>query len=112
MNDVDMSVKKIKKLFNHKDYMLVSNKMVISVIRIIIPTFKIRCDLTDRNGKIGLLIDNVLEDTFNEKYYCVLKNKQTIKLEDKYLYNIIFNNAKQEYSIFEHDEYYEKVEIE
>lgn len=112
MNNTDMSIKKIKKIFDHKDYMLLSNKRVISIIKAILPKFKVRCDLTDRNGKIGTLIDNVYEDINTEQYFFVLKNKQNIKLEDKFLYNIIFNNSKQEYSVYEHDEYYEKIEVE
>jgi hypothetical protein len=106
-----MSIKNIKKLFNHKDYMLLSNKRVIYIVKILLPSFKVRCDLNDRYGKIGSLVENVYEDINSEQYFFILRNKQNIKLEDKFLYNIIFNNAKQEYSVYEHDEYYEKIEV-
>ena len=39
-----------------------------------------------------------------------MKGGETHRLEDKYLYNIIYNQKKDEYSLQEQDEYYEKIE--
>lgn len=110
MNDFDMTVKNIKRIFDHKDYMLISSQRVVTVIKKLLPSFKVRCELNDRNGRIGILITSINEDINHDKYSILLNNNKIIKLEDRYLYNVIFNNIKQEYSVLEHDEYYEKVE--
>ena len=40
-----------------------------------------------------------------------MRGGDTHILEDKYLYNIIYNEKKDNYSLKEHDEYQEKLEI-
>ena len=40
----------------------------------------------------------------------VIMRNETHQLHDRFLYNIIYNNIKKEYSLQEQDEYYEKIE--
>jgi len=65
---------------------------------------KVICDITDRDGKIGIQIVGI------ESIYFILKDKNKVKLYDRFLYNIIYNNKRGEYSLQIQDEYYEKIE--
>ncbi len=111
MDTLKMPIKKIKKIFNHRDYMLISKQLVANLIIALLPKSKVRCDLTDRNGRIGILIRNVEENHTKKEFILELQNSEKITLHDRYLYNIIYNNIRSEYSLIEHDEYYEKIEI-
>jgi hypothetical protein len=104
-------IKKNKKYSNNKDYMLISKQLTSSIIKILLPDKKIRCDLSDRNGKIGILIKNVKIDYSNDIALLELDNNEKVNLDDRYLYNIVYNNIKNEYMLLEHDEYHEKIEL-
>jgi hypothetical protein len=39
-----------------------------------------------------------------------MKSGKIKDLHDRYLYNLIYNIKKNQYSLQEHDEYYEKIE--
>jgi len=72
---------------------------------------KIICNLSDRNGKIGLPIVSIYND-FNDEFSTVkVTSGEKCKLKTNYLYNIIYNNRKNEYSLEEHDVYYEKIPV-
>jgi hypothetical protein len=68
------------------------------------------CDLNDRDGKIGLPIIDIKNSIDDEKCLIVMKDNITHNLHDKYLYNLIFNIKRDNYSLQEHDEYFEKIE--
>ena len=96
---------------NMKDFMYLSKNSTFSKIEDLLANGKkIICDLSDRNGRFGLAIVKV-ENTFEEDD-CVIfmKGGETHRLEDKFLYNIIYCPKKDEYSLQEQDEYYEKIE--
>lgn len=94
-----------------KDYMMLSKNVAFRRLKQLLDNKKtVICDLHDRDGKIGAPIVSVENDI--EKDYCKLqlKNGTVCRLEDKFLYNIIYNLKKNLYSISEHDEYFEKIE--
>jgi hypothetical protein len=70
---------------------------------------KVICDLHDRDGKIGLPIIDITNDIESSTCDVIMKN-ETHQLHDRFLYNIIYNNKKKEYSLQEQDEYFEKIE--
>ena len=71
---------------------------------------KVICDLHDRDGKIGLKIVDIENDFEEDECTLHLKGDETFILEDKFLYNLIYNHKKDQYSLQEQDEYYEKIE--
>jgi hypothetical protein len=93
-----------------KDYMLLSRFVVCSKIEEILSSnLSVICNLTDRDGKIGLPIldvKNVKEDSV-----LILKGEKKHPIKDNFLYNLIYNTKKREYSLEEHDEYFEKIEV-
>lgn len=70
---------------------------------------KVICDLYDKNGKIGLQIVSIENQFDTEKCILTFRNKETYFLHDRFLYNIIYNYKKNEYSLQEQDEYFEKI---
>jgi hypothetical protein len=94
-----------------KDYLYLSKNSVFQkVTQLIDKGKKVICDLHDRDGKIGLQIIG-LQNLFEDES-CILKLKggSTHNLYDKFLYNLIYNVKKGEYSLQEQDEYFEKIE--
>ena len=71
---------------------------------------KVVCDLHDRDGKIGIQIISIKNDIEENHCDITLKDGSIVKLEDKFLYNIIYNVKKDFYSLSEQDEYFEKIE--
>lgn len=95
-----------------KDWMFVSRSFVSSKIKDLINlNKKVICDLHDRDGKIGLQILDIVDDGNGETSTILMKNNEKHKLDDKFLYNLIFNFKKDQYSLIEQDEYYEKIEV-
>lgn len=94
-----------------KDFMYLSkNDTHFKIKDLLNREIKVICDLCDQDGKIGLPIietDNFFED---EKSTLHLKDGSKFYLEDKFLYNLIFNSKKEYYSLQEQDEYFEKIE--
>jgi hypothetical protein len=72
---------------------------------------KVICNLTDRNGKIGIQIVSIYSDYENEVYILNLKNSEKIELKDNYLYNIIYNLQKDIYSLETEEEFFEKLPV-
>lgn len=94
----------------NRDYMLLSRSVVTTRIKELIDgRKKVICDLHDRDGKIGLEIIDVVNDFREETSKVIMKNCQH-ELHDKFLYNLIYNNKRNHYSLQEHDEYFEKIE--
>ena len=96
-----------------RDLMYLSKNVTVKKIKELIEKYKkVICDLHDRNGKIGLqIIDIVDEDNEEETSLVIMKGNETHKLHDKFLYNIIYNTKKNEYSLQEQDEYFEKITV-
>lgn len=115
--DISSKEKRFLDLYNHtttydRDLMLLSKNTTFSKISELLRMGKrVICDLHDRDGKIGLIITDVKNDIESSTCDIIMKNDKH-KLHDRFLYNLIFNNKKDEYSLQEHDEYFEKIEIE
>lgn len=71
---------------------------------------KVICDLHDRNGLIGLPVLDVVNNYEDEFGLIIMKN-ETHQLNDRFLYNLIYNNKLNRYSLQEQDEYFEKLEV-
>lgn len=96
-----------------KDYMMISKNFVVKKVNDLIKLGKkVICDLHDRDGKIGTQILFIEDDIESEFSVVRMKNEQSHKLHDKFLYNLIYNTKKNEYSLEEQDEYFEKLEKE
>lgn len=94
-----------------KDYMMLSKNVAYKRVKQLLDRQKkVICDLHDRDGKIGLQIIEIDNDV--EKEFCEMKIKDgsIVKLQDKFLYNIIYSIKKDNYSLIEQDEYFEKIE--
>jgi hypothetical protein len=72
---------------------------------------KVICNLTDRWGKIGEEVISIYNNFEEEKSTIGLKNGKEVELKDNFLYNILYNHKKDEYSLESHDEYYEKIPV-
>jgi len=94
-----------------KDYMYLSKNEAFNKVKGLLEKGKsVICDIYDRNGKIGLPITSIENDFSDET--CIVKMKgETCKLQDKFLYNIIYNNKRDRYSLQTQDEYFEPITI-
>lgn len=94
-----------------KDLMLLSKNSACNRIGGMIESGKkVICDLCDRDGKIGLQIIQVENNHQEETCTITMKGGIEHPLDDRFLYNIIYNKKKDSYSLQEHDEYHEKIE--
>jgi hypothetical protein len=96
-----------------KDFLLLSRHSAAVRIQTLIESGKkVICDLTDRDGKIGLLITSAECSIEEEECILKLKGGQNASMKDSFLYNIGYDMKRDRYSLTEHDEYYEKTEID
>ena len=103
--------KKIFVVDTDKDYMYLSkNVVVVKIKELISLKKKVICDLHDRDGRIGLYILEVLDDHQEETSTILMRGDEKHELHDNFLYNLIYNISKDEYSLQEQDEYFEKIE--
>lgn len=94
-----------------KDFMYLSKNSTYDKVKDLIDkSRRVICDLHDRDGKIGLRIIDIENDFEEDECILHLKGSETFILEDKFLYNLIYNKNRDEYSLQEQDEYYEKIE--
>jgi hypothetical protein len=94
-----------------RDFVYLSKNSTFSKVSQLIENGKkVICDLHDKDGRIGLQIIGLENDFEKERCVLNLKGGETYFLYDKFLYNIIYNTKKGEYSLQEQDEYYEKIE--
>ncbi|NBP03917.1 MAG: hypothetical protein EBU90_28235 [Proteobacteria bacterium] len=99
--------------FENKDFMLLSKCSVSQKIKEIINSnILIICNLHDRNGKFGLKVVDLEVDYTTESVSVIMTGSTTHPLDDKFLYNLIYNPIKKQYSLEEHDEYFEKIEVD
>jgi hypothetical protein len=95
-----------------RDYMMLSkNSTSKKVKELLEKDKKIICDLHDRNGKFGLQIIDITDDFESEESLIIMKSDEKHKMHDKFLYNIIYNIKKNQYSLQEQDEYFEKLNV-
>jgi hypothetical protein len=96
-----------------KDIMYLSKNTTCERVRTLLDgNMMVICDLSDRNGKIGLPIINI-DNTHSEDDCTVfMKGNETYKLQDRFLYNLIYNQKLNKYSLQEQGEYYEKINHE
>ena len=94
-----------------KDFLYISKNSAFKKISELLEIGKkVICDLHDRNGKIGLDITGI-ENNFEEDTCIItMKGGEKHHLHDKFLYNLIYSIKKDEYSLQEQDEYFEKIE--
>jgi hypothetical protein len=94
-----------------KDFMYLSkNSTYLRIEDLLNESRTVICNLHDKYGKIGLKITRI-ENTFEDDICTIfMKGDEKHNLEDKFLYNIIYNTKKDEYSLQEQDEYFEKIE--
>lgn len=71
---------------------------------------KVMCDLHDRNGLIGLPVLDVVNN-YEDDFGLIIMKNETHQLNDRFLYNLIYNNKLNRYSLQEQDEYFEKLEV-
>jgi hypothetical protein len=71
---------------------------------------KVICDLQDRDGQIALPILD-LQNNYDDEFGLIIMKNETHKLNDKFLYNLIYNKKLNRYSLQEQDEYFEKLEV-
>lgn len=93
-----------------RDYKLLSKENIVERIRFILPKKKVICNLEDNDGRIGSPIISINND-FHGECSLLLKNEMVYKLGDNFLYNLVFNNKRDLYSLEAEDEYYEEIEI-
>lgn len=111
--------KRFLDLYNHttddleKDFMYLSKNTAYERIKILLDNKKIIvCDLYDRDGRIGLNIQSI-ENNFNSENCVIFMTHDTVHtLEDRFLYNLIYNHKKDKYSLQVQDEYFEKINID
>jgi hypothetical protein len=90
-----------------RDFMYLSKNLTYKKVTLLLESNKkVICDLSDRDGKIGLPIIKI-----ENKSILMINNERHV-LKDKFLYNIIYNNKCSHYSLQEQDEYFEKIMIE
>jgi hypothetical protein len=98
-------------LYNHsveedRDFMYLSKNLTYNKVNFLLENNKkVICDLYDRDGKIGLPIIRVDNNSI------IMKNEKH-QLNDRFLYNIIYNNKISQYSLQEQDEYFEKIMVD
>jgi hypothetical protein len=95
-----------------KDWMMLSKSAASTKVKELIKSNrKVICDLHDRNGKIGLQILEIIDNIEDDFSTILMKGEEKHKLQDKFLYNLIYSVKKNEYSLQEHDEYFEKLTV-
>lgn len=94
-----------------KDFMLLSKNATYAKVKDLLENDKrIICNLEDNNGKFGLLITSIENDFEEDNCIISMRGNEKHTLEDRFLYNIIYNTKKDEYSLESQDEYFEKIE--
>jgi hypothetical protein len=94
------------------DYVYLSKNVVANKIRKLLKIEKeVMCNLEDRNGKIGYPIIDIVNNFESDKCEIITKHNIRCELKDNFLYNLIYNINKDNYSLEIQDEYFEKINI-
>jgi hypothetical protein len=95
------------------DFMLLSKCAVSSKIKDLLESgVSVICNLEDRDGKFGLKVTDVDINYELETVSVIMTGDYKHPLHDKFLYNLIYNTRKKQYSLETHDEYFEKIEVD
>lgn len=96
-----------------KDFLYLSKNTTFNkVLELLEKKIKVICNLHDKDGKFGMEIIKVENNFEDETCTITMVHYEHHKLHDKFLYNLIYNTKKREYSLEEQDEYFEKIEKE
>ncbi len=94
-----------------KDFLYLSKNTTFSkILELLESNIRVICNLHDRNGKFGMEIVKIENNFEEETCIITMVHDEHHKLHDKFLYNLIYNTKKNEYSLEEQDEYFEKIE--
>ena len=97
--------------FDDRDYMLLSKNVTYEKVRQLLDNNKkVVCDIHDRDGLIGLLIQDVTNNISKDECKVIMRD-MTILLNERFLYNIIYDVNKNRYSLQEQAEYMGKLLI-
>jgi len=107
--------KRFLNLYNHKnddkDLMYLSKNTTCERVKFFLDGGKkVICDLHDRNGLIGLPVLDIVNN-YEDDFGLIIMKNETYQLNDRFLYNLIYNNKLNRYSLQEQDEYFEKLEV-
>lgn len=96
-----------------QDFLYLTKEIIADKIHELLSDNKIViCDLSDRDGKIGLRIKSISQPVLDtETTSLILTNNEKIQLYDRYLYNLIYDLKKGTYSLQSQDEFYEKIPV-
>jgi hypothetical protein len=96
-----------------KDFRMLSLQSTFEKIQDLMSKNKrVICNLIDRDGKINTEILSLYSDYENEKFTLTLKHGEKIELQDNYLYNIIYNLQKDNYSLEAGEQFFEKIKVQ
>lgn len=96
-----------------KDFLYLSKNTTFSkILELLERNIKVICNLHDKNGKFGMEIIKIENNFEDETCTITMIHDEHHKLHDKFLYNLIYNTKRNEYSLEEQDEYFEKLEKE
>jgi len=94
-----------------QDYVLLSKQSTFERIKDLIDSgATVICNLSDREGPIGLKIIDMFYNWDAEKVILNLDKGAKFTLDDRFLYNII-SKGNNKWSLEAHDEYFEKLPI-
>lgn len=92
-----------------KDYLYLSrNSAFVKITELLELNKVVICKLHDKNGEIGFKIIKI-ENNYEKDSCIIYMNNCNCEITDKFLYHIKYNINKDEYSIQEQDEYFEKI---
>lgn len=93
-----------------RDYKMLDKESTFDIVKKMIDSGKnVICNITDRDGKIGIKVKSIRNFLGEEKCTITLINGKEIFLLDKMLYNIIYNDG--DYSLEVGDEFFEKIPV-
>ena len=105
--------KATQKVETLKDFMYLSKCLTFNkVTELLENKIKVVCNLHDRDGRFGMEIVKIESNFEEETCTITMIHGEHHNLHDKFLYNLIYNSNKKEYSLEEQDEYFEKIEKE
>ena len=97
---------------DYKDFKMLSKDSTFSKLLELLEMDKnIICNISDRDGKIGIKIKSVYNNYEVGKTFIKLLNNEEVELKDNFFYDINYNFKKDEYSLEELDEFYEKIPV-
>jgi hypothetical protein len=91
--------------------MLTANSTFNQIITLLEKNKKIICNLSDRNGAIGLPIKKIEKNYENEKIIIEVSGGEKLELKDNFFYEINYNFDKDNYSLETSDEFFEKIPV-